>query len=152
MRHRAMRLNSATRIIWRIHRWLYRASRGLIGSTFFGRRVVLLRTRGRKSGVWREVALYSFGRHGQEVVVASYVGQPRHPAWYLNLQSDPRVEIMERGRWVKMRSRDSRDEERGRLWEKITRADRAYQEYQGRTTREIPVVVIEPDPTGRRRG
>jgi deazaflavin-dependent oxidoreductase (nitroreductase family) len=140
-----MTLNATTRLLWRVHRWLYAASRGWIGSSFLGRRVILLRTTGRKSGAARQVALYSFGRRGREVVVASYVGQPRNPAWYLNLKSDSSPHILEKGKWIRMHARDAQGEERSRLWAEITSVDPAYQGYQDRTAREIPVVILEDD-------
>jgi deazaflavin-dependent oxidoreductase (nitroreductase family) len=138
-----MTLNNTARFLWRLHRWLFAAIRGWIGSSFLGRRVILLRTIGRKSGVPREVALYSFGRRGREIVVASYVGQPRHPAWYLNLQSDPFLRILTRGTWIRVHARDARGDERARLWSNIITNDPAYRTYQDRTAREFPVVVLE---------
>jgi deazaflavin-dependent oxidoreductase (nitroreductase family) len=138
-----MRLNLPTKLLWRIHRWLYAVSRGWIGSSFLGRRLVLLQTVGRRSGAPREVALYSFGERGKDVVVASYVGQPHHPGWYLNLKADSEARILERGKWSHVRARDALGGERERLWADITRRDPAYQEYQQRTTREIPIVILE---------
>jgi deazaflavin-dependent oxidoreductase (nitroreductase family) len=149
MRSRPMKLNPTTRLLWRFHRWLYAFSRGRIGSSFLGRRVILMRTTGRRSGTMRQVALYSFGRRGREIVVASYVGQPRNPAWYLNLQADPHPYILEGGKWVRAHARDAQGEERDRLLAEITSVDPAYREYQDRTSREIPIVILDEETTER---
>ena len=105
---------------------------------------LLLTTTGRKSGVKRRTALI-YGRDTADyVVVASQGGDPRHPAWYLNLDANPEVEIQVKDRRMRAHARTATAEEKPELWETMTREWHAYDEYQQSTDREIPVVVIEP--------
>jgi deazaflavin-dependent oxidoreductase (nitroreductase family) len=78
------------------------------------------------------------------VVIGSHAGEPTHPAWFLNLQANPDVEVQVGSRTRPMRAREAEGEERDRLWRRIVETDHAYQEYQERVTRRIPVVVLEP--------
>jgi deazaflavin-dependent oxidoreductase (nitroreductase family) len=79
------------------------------------------------------------------VIVASRGGDPMHPAWYLNLTADPDVEVVYRGGARKhMTARTATAEERAELWPRITKDHRNFAEYQTKTDREIPVVLLEP--------
>ena len=78
------------------------------------------------------------------VVVASYGGRDRHPDWYRNLLADPEAEIQIGADRLRVRARTAGGDERRRLWERATRAYAGYAEYQARTEREIPIVVLEP--------
>jgi deazaflavin-dependent oxidoreductase (nitroreductase family) len=82
---------------------------------------------------------------GQVVLVASRGGAPRHPAWFLNLRDNPRVELTMRGRTRPMTARVATKSERDRLWPRIVRAYPGYALYQLRTSRQIPVVILEPE-------
>ncbi len=105
---------------------------------------LLLTTRGRRSGLLRRTALI-YGRDWESpVVVASQGGADEHPAWYLNLQADPRVHVQVGPREFDARARTATPEERARLWAEMTRIWPAYDDYQARTQRQIPVVVLEP--------
>lgn len=105
---------------------------------------LLLTTRGRKSGLLRRTALI-YRRDGDAyVVVASQGGLPRHPAWYLNLDADPRVHVQVGTAEFDARARTATGEERARLWRDMAAIWPAYDDYQGRTSREIPVVVLTP--------
>jgi deazaflavin-dependent oxidoreductase (nitroreductase family) len=104
---------------------------------------LLLTTRGRKSGQLRRTALI-YGRTGDSyVVVASQGGDPRHPAWYLNLDADPDVHVQVKADEFDARARTATGEERARLWREMVRIWPAYDDYQARTDREIPVVVLD---------
>lgn len=104
---------------------------------------LLLTTRGRKSGVLRRTALI-YGRAGDSyVVVASQGGDPRHPSWYLNLEADPDVHVQVKADEFDARARTATGEERARLWREMARIWPAYDDYQGRTDRQIPVVVLD---------
>jgi deazaflavin-dependent oxidoreductase (nitroreductase family) len=104
---------------------------------------LLLTTRGRRSGQLRRTALI-YGRGGDSyVVVASQGGDPRHPAWYLNLEADPDVHVQVKADEFDARARTASGEERVRLWREMARIWPAYDDYQGRTDREIPVVVLD---------
>ena len=105
---------------------------------------LLLTTTGRRSGQHRRTALI-YGRDNADyVVVASKGGAPDHPAWYLNLQADPEVEIQVLDATLPATARTVTGAERERLWALMCQAWPAYDEYQGRTDREIPVVVLTP--------
>ena len=105
---------------------------------------LLLTTTGRKSGVQRRTALI-YGRDTADyVVVASKGGAPEHPAWYLNLQANPDVEIQVLDKVVPATAHTAQGAERERLWALMREVWPAYDEYQTRTDREIPVVVLTP--------
>src|SRR5690606_11232422 len=96
-----------------------------------------------KSGEPRTSALIYGEADGAYLIVASKAGAPDHPAWYLNLDADPAVELQVRGDVFAARARTATGEERERLWTVMTGEWPSYDEYQTRTDREIPVVVLE---------
>jgi deazaflavin-dependent oxidoreductase (nitroreductase family) len=105
--------------------------------------VLLLTTTGRKSGQPRTVpVMYVPGE--EPVLVASNGGNPSHPAWYLNLLADPRASIEVEGEQRKMVARTVSGEEREPLWRQAVEIYPAYADYQRRTERELPVVVLGP--------
>ncbi|MEV6372477.1 nitroreductase family deazaflavin-dependent oxidoreductase [Micromonospora sp. WP24] len=104
---------------------------------------LLLTTRGRHSGKLRRTALI-YGRDGENyLIVASQGGAPQHPAWYLNLLSEPQVEVQVGAERFTARARTATAEERPRVWPTMSKIWPAYDEYQTKTEREIPVVVLE---------
>lgn len=104
---------------------------------------LLLTTRGRRSGALRRTALI-YGRDGDDyLVVASQGGAPRHPAWYFNLLADPRAEVQVGAERFTARARIATPEEKPRMWETMAKIWPAYDDYQARTDREIPVVVLK---------
>ncbi|NYF57227.1 nitroreductase family deazaflavin-dependent oxidoreductase [Micromonospora purpureochromogenes] len=104
---------------------------------------LLLTTRGRRSGKLRRTALI-YGRDGDDyLVVASQGGAPQHPAWYLNLLADPEAEVQVGAETFAVRARSAGPEEKPRMWRTMTDIWPAYDDYQTRTDREIPVVVLE---------
>ncbi|GAB3171485.1 deazaflavin-dependent oxidoreductase (nitroreductase family) [Micromonospora palomenae] len=104
---------------------------------------LLLTTRGRRSGKLRRTALI-YGRDGDDyLVVASQGGAPQHPAWYLNLLADPEAEVQVGAETFAVRARTAGPEEKPRMWRTMTDIWPAYDGYQTRTDREIPVVVLE---------
>ncbi|MDM4722676.1 nitroreductase family deazaflavin-dependent oxidoreductase [Micromonospora sp. WMMA1363] len=104
---------------------------------------LLLTTRGRRSGTLRRTALI-YGREGDAfLVVASQGGAPRHPAWYLNLLEDPLVEVQVGPDRLTARARTATAEEKPRMWSTMAAIWPAYDDYQARTDREIPLVVLE---------
>ena len=105
---------------------------------------LLLTTTGRKSGLKRRTALI-YGRDNADyVVVASKGGSDEQPAWYLNLEADPQVEIQVFDAVLPAVAHTATGEERERLWALMRQTWPAYDEYQTRTDREIPVVVLTP--------
>ncbi|MGN9808235.1 nitroreductase family deazaflavin-dependent oxidoreductase [Micromonospora sp. BQ11] len=104
---------------------------------------LLLTTRGRRSGALRRTALI-YGRDGDAyLVVASQGGDPKHPAWYLNLVDEPQVEVQVGAERFTARARTATAEEKPRMWAEMTGIWPAYDDYQAKTDREIPVVVLE---------
>lgn len=129
----------------RFHQLLFDVSKGRIGGTGFGMPVVKLTTTGRKSGQLRTTMLTSPVQLGEAVVlVASYGGDPRHPTWFLNLRDNPDVEITMRGRTRRMQARIAAADERAELWPSVVAAYKGYAQYQTKTDREIPLVVLDP--------
>ena len=104
---------------------------------------LLLTTTGRKSG--RELTLpLIFGESGKDyVVIASKGGAPEHPAWYLNLQANPNVKVQVKADKFNARARTATGPERSALWAKLVEIYGPYADYQKKTQREIPVVVLQ---------
>lgn len=129
-----------------VHRTLLRVSGGRVGHEAAGMPVLELVTTGRRSGAPRAVMLTTPMREGEAyVVVASRGGDDRHPAWFLNLRDEPRVQVAVQGRPRQpMLARVATPEERARLWPEITARHRNYGNYQERTEREIPLVFLQP--------
>jgi deazaflavin-dependent oxidoreductase (nitroreductase family) len=129
-----------------VHRALLTISGGRFGWQASGMPVVELTTTGRKSGQPRSVMLTSPVQEGDTyVVVASRGGDDRNPAWFLNLRDNPDVEVAIKGAPKKpMRARVASAEERARLWPLVTADHKNYAAYQTKTTREIPLVLLEP--------
>jgi deazaflavin-dependent oxidoreductase (nitroreductase family) len=129
-----------------IHRGLLKLSGGRLGWDLGNMPVVELTTTGRKSGQPRTVMLTSPVQEGETiVVVASRGGDDQHPAWFLNLRDKPEVEVALKGRPKQpMRARVATPDERARLWPQVTAQYKGYAGYQTKTTREIPLVLIEP--------
>jgi deazaflavin-dependent oxidoreductase (nitroreductase family) len=129
-----------------LHRGLLKASGGRIGWNAAHMPVLELTTTGRKSGQPRSVMLTSPVQEGDAyVVVASRGGDDQHPAWFLNLRDNPDVEVVVGGKAKqRMTARIVSPEDRARLWPQITSAYKNYAAYQTKTTREIPLVMLEP--------
>lgn len=121
---------------------VYRASGGRIGS--LGQRLCILHHRGARSGEARETPLYGIEDGDDMVLVASYGGAPKSPAWFHNCMAHPDVDIERNGKRVPMRARRADAAERERLWPKAVASYGAYADYQEITEREIPVVICSP--------
>ena len=122
----------------------YRATDGEEGHDWReGTSILLLTTKGRKSGEERTTPLI-YGRDGDDyLIVASKGGAPAPPAWYLNLQADPDAEVQVKADRFKVHARDAGPDEKPGLWKTMVGEWPHYDEYQERTDREIPVVVLE---------
>jgi deazaflavin-dependent oxidoreductase (nitroreductase family) len=108
-----------------------------------GSSILILTTTGRRSGEQRHNALI-YGTHGDDyLIVASKGGHPKPPAWYLNLSDHPEVEVQVRDDRFRARARTATPEEKPELWRIMTQEWPAYDEYQQKTDRDIPVVVLE---------
>jgi deazaflavin-dependent oxidoreductase (nitroreductase family) len=134
-----------TKMVTRFHQLTFDVSQGKVAGTVSGMPVLKLTTVGSKSGQRRSTMLSSPLVEGDTVVlVASYGGADHNPAWFGNLTANPDVEIVMNGATRKMRARVAEGDERTRLWETLTAAHDNYASYQRKTSRQIPVVVLEP--------
>jgi len=125
------------------HIGVYRLTRGHVLGKVVGAPVLLLTTTGRKSGKLRTWPLLYLVEDDTYVVVASNSGSPSHPSWYLNLRSNPAVTIQLGRRRLSVQARTVSPDERALLWPKVVKLFSAYETYQGRTKRQIPVVMLE---------
>ena len=122
---------------------LYEGSGGTQGTTLRGVPVVIVTTRGARSGKLRKAGLMRVEHDGVYAVVASKGGAPTHPVWYRNLTADPHVELQDLGQKWDMVAREVTGEERDVWWERAVAVWPDYAEYQKKTDRLIPVVVLE---------
>ncbi len=131
------------RVVGGAHNALYRWTGGKFGGHVGKAPVLLLTVAGRKTGKRRTTPLL-YGTDGDDlVVIASMGGAPKSPSWYFNLQNaEADVQIGREHRRV--RARDAEGEERERLWAEMVALYSSYASYQEKTTRRIPVVVLEP--------
>lgn len=129
-----------------LHRGLLKITGGRVGWSIAKMPVVELTTTGRKSGQSRSVMLTSPLQEGASfVVVASRGGDDQHPAWFLNLRDNPDVEVaVKGGPRERRRARVASPEERARMWPQIASEYKNYADYQTKTDREIPLVLLEP--------
>ena len=122
----------------------YQETDGEVGHVWKeGSTILLLTTTGRKTGEHRTTPLIYGLEGGNPVIVASKGGAPEHPGWYRNLAKTPEVEVQILGDTFAARARVAEGEERERLWRMMNGIWRYYDDYQTRTDREIPVVVLE---------
>ena len=91
----AVRKTKIMELFWKIHPWIYEKSGGKIGGSAFGMPVLILMTKGRKSGLLRKNTLMYVTKGDACVVIASNAGEPNHPAWYHNLTANPKVQILQ---------------------------------------------------------
>ncbi len=124
------------------HVRVYRETGGERGYHWRGTTILLLTTKGRNSGQERTNPLIHRVDGDRWVVVASKGGAPEHPGWYQNLLADPDVEIEVQGERIPVRASTAEGDERRRLWSLMSEVWPAYDDYQAKTDREIPVVVL----------
>jgi deazaflavin-dependent oxidoreductase (nitroreductase family) len=121
----------------------YEESGGETGYLWNGAPCLILHTTGRKTGELRKFPLI-FGERGDDLVlVASKGGAPEHPGWYLNLLAHPDARVQVKGDVFDVRARTAEGDERRELWNLMLGSWPDYDDYQARTDREIPVVVLE---------
>ena len=122
----------------------YESSGGKEGGTLEGKPVIILTTRGRRSGKVRKTALMRVEHDGHYAVVASMGGAPQHPVWFLNLEADPNVTLQDGANVMSMRARVATGDEKREWWRRATEVWPAYDTYQSKTDRELPLVILEP--------
>jgi deazaflavin-dependent oxidoreductase (nitroreductase family) len=121
----------------------YVESDGENGHRWRGVNTLLLTTRGRKSGKLRRTALIYGKDRDRYLVVASLGGAPRHPLWYLNLVEHPEVDVQVGAEKFRARARTADAGEKPHLWDLMASIWPDYNDYQAKTTRQIPVVILE---------
>ncbi len=136
--------DAVMRMITATHEFWYRLTGGLIGGRFGKAPILLLTTTGRKSGRQRTSPLLYYPDGDNLVIIASKGGSPTHPAWYLNLTAHPKAEVQVGRETKAVVAETASAEERARLWPLVTEMYSQYDDYQRRTKREIPVVVLRP--------
>jgi deazaflavin-dependent oxidoreductase (nitroreductase family) len=125
------------------HVHAYRASRGRIGRTYKGAPVALVDHVGRKSGK-RYTSPLIYGTDGDDVIiVASFGGARKDPVWWPNLKANPRTSVQIGGERRAVVARQATPEEKQRLWPKMVSIYAPYEDYQRKTDRDIPVVLLE---------
>ena len=145
-------LSGPARLAWKLgsgaHAGVYRAT----GGKLFGRMgkspILLLNTVGRKSGKKRTSPLL-YAMDGEDfVIIASKGGASAHPAWYLNLRANPEATVEIGDREVQVEAEVADPEDKTRLWQKMVEMYPAYDTYQEKTEREIPLLVLRPVERG----
>jgi deazaflavin-dependent oxidoreductase (nitroreductase family) len=121
----------------------YQETNGEQGYHWRGTTILLLSTTGRLSGAERTTPLIYRDDEDRWVVVASKGGSPEHPDWYKNLEANPEATIQVKSERIPVRARTAQEAERARLWEAMADVWPAYRDYQRKTEREIPIVVLE---------
>ena len=124
----------------------YESSGGTEGTTLgdTGLPVVIITNRGVRSGKLRKTPVMRVEHEGRYAAVASQGGAPTHPSWYYNFRANPSVELQDGPDKQPMVAREVTGDERAQWWERAVAAYPPYAEYQQRTTRQIPVFVLEP--------
>ena len=125
----------------------YEASKGAEAADLRGRPIIVLTSTGAKTGLLRKTALMRVEHEGLYAVVASQGGAPRHPVWYYNLKADPHVELQDGPATRDYLAREVTGDEKAAWWARAVETWPAYATYQTKTSRQIPVFVLEPiDP------
>lgn len=132
------------RFITAFHTWIYKLSGGRLGARLVGAPVVLLMTIGRRSGQLRTTPLIYLRDNDHLVLVASNGGTLSDPGWWHNLQENPNALIQLGRSIISVQARRADATERARLWPLVTQMYSGYAEYQQRTPREIPLVIVQP--------
>ncbi len=122
----------------------YEATDGMKAGDMRGVPVVILTTRGRKTGALRKAPLMRVTDGEKYAVVASLGGAPEHPVWYLNLLADPIVTLQDKAVKKRYRAHTATGEEREQWWARAAEVWPYYDTYQTKTDRQIPIVILEP--------
>jgi F420H(2)-dependent quinone reductase len=122
----------------------YERSGGSEGNTMMGKPVIILTTKGARSGKIRKTPLMRVEHEGRYAVVASLGGAPQHPVWYHNISANPQVELQDGPDRSDYRAHEATGDEKAQWWQRAVEAWPDYAEYQKKTEREIPLLVLEP--------
>src|SRR5215204_3632072 len=122
----------------------FEQSGGTEGNTLRGMPIIVMTSVGARSGKLRKTPLMRVEQDGEYAVVASLGGAPTHPVWYHNLKKHPHVELQDGPVKRDYRAREGTGEEKAVWWDRAVAAYPDYADYQEKTTREIPVLVLTP--------
>jgi deazaflavin-dependent oxidoreductase (nitroreductase family) len=130
------------RLFIKVHVLLYQLSGGKLGGTMRGQRVLILSTRGRKTGAIRHVPLAPLVEGEDIYVIGSMGGAPRNPGWYYNLKANPDVELQLGDQRWKAKAIELPEPEREQVWQRVVATMPGFAAYQKKTDRKIPVVRL----------
>jgi deazaflavin-dependent oxidoreductase (nitroreductase family) len=133
-----------TSLLGEEHVRVYRETNGERGYIWNGVPILLFTSKGRKSGEARTIPIIFTAHNDGWIIIASRGGSPTHPKWFLNIEQDPHVKVQVKAEHYDAIARSAPSPEREELWEKACKTWPNYNIYQSRTSRQIPVVVIEP--------
>lgn len=133
-----------SRLIFSLLNFLYRSSGGRIGGKIGNNPVLLLTTKGRKSGKQRTVPVMYFMDGPAYVVTASAGGAPKNPAWFHNVRSNPQATIETGRQRINVVGEVASPEKRNELWTHLLEIAPGFANYQKRTSRQIPIVLLRP--------
>lgn len=128
----------------RLNVWVYKLTRGLLMGKFQGRPVILVSMTGAKTGKKRTIPLMYVPYKDGVIVVGSQGGAPKSPVWVKSIQQNPEVVVQYRGNKMELKARQADDAEKAAVWPTCVEWYAPYQDYQGRTDRNIPVFICEP--------
>ncbi len=128
-----------------IHRGLYRLTNGTVGAKLGGRPMVLLTTKGRKSGKQRTIPLQYMMDGDNIIVVASNGGNVNHPAWWHNIRASGDVTVQIGKKKMRAQAETANEDERARLWPILVEYYSGYQDYEDETERTVQVVILRPE-------
>jgi len=137
-------MNAFLKLFLATHVFLYRYTKGKIGGKLGGNNILLLNTIGRKSGAKRTTPLVYVRDNNAYVVIASNGGADRHPGWYYNLRAQRQTVIEVMGEIRTVAVQEATPAERERLWAQITGDHKQFADYQAKTSRQIPLVILDP--------
>ena len=126
------------------HATVFRLSDGRVGASIAGMPMLLLATKGRRSGRTHNVPLGYLLEQDSYVVIASYRGSLKHPAWYQNLRAEPKALVQVGSEEIKVIAKTVDSDAREQLWNRLVKKAPIYKRFQDRTGRQIPMVYLTP--------
>ena len=137
-------LRLAMKYFARAHIWVYRRTNGRIGAKVLWFPAALITTTGRRSGQPRTTPTLYLADGDRVILPASFGGRDSNPAWYRNLESNPKVHLQIRSQHLELTARDATEDERNRYWPMLIKLYPPYRGYREATDRVIPMVICEP--------
>ncbi len=135
--------NPSIKLFWLLHLKIYQWTSGKVGNILRGLPVLLLTTKGKKTGQLRTKALMYLPYNDNFVVIASNLGKDNHPAWWFNLQAEPKASVQIGSSKFTVHAREARENERESIWQALAKKTPDYKQYRSWTSRRIPLVILE---------